>query len=111
MNVCVKCHVETEFHCAFYGSHFSQKHTFLKSWVKKVKDQADGWNLSVVFQAPGMTSYSNLTSGFWSLTVSIRLFQDQSTVIKQVQVPNILEKKNTDSAVMMDKALTYELNE
>lgn len=57
---------------------------------------------------PGMTSYSNLTSGFWSHTVSIRLVQDQNTVIKQVQVPDILE---TDSAVMMDNALMYELKE
>lgn len=94
----------TKFKCAFHGSHFSQRHTSLsvELQVGEVKDQADGWNLSVVFQARGMTSYSNLTSVFLkaffffqralqsvssSYSISLPIL---STVIKQEQVADIL---------------------
>lgn len=100
MNIALTPWLQTN--SAFYGSHFSQKHTSISSelQVGEVRDQTDGWNLSVVFQAPGLTSYSNLTSVFWmlffkephsrhpsSFRISLPLL---NTVIKQVVVANIL---------------------
>lgn len=92
---------------------FPEKHTSLSFKVKvgEVKHQADGWNLSEVFLAWGVTSYSNLTSVFGcctsnSLGVSVQIFQHELTIVK-----TIVWLKYTDPTIysgdIVDKSLKY----
>ena len=82
----------------------------LSSKLREIKDQADVWNLSVVFQALGMTSYSNLTSVFEGFlqralqstfsffTISLPIL---NTVIKLGQVASMMIK----TLILVDKSL------